>query len=149
MNASNERLLNDISSEFPEKVEEFSHYDEIQPPVKEEYLRELCGNDENLLEIFEDMLEYFYRYTKDVCAQESLIKEGIPENIDEIREKEEPRSILHDSMIDSVKIFARNLNNKGLDVSWLDNIDKKGRAGYAQFALLTTFLDIIRQNHGQ
>jgi hypothetical protein len=92
------------------------------------------------------MLGYFYRYTKDVCEQESLIRQDLHENLEEIREKDTARTALHDAMIDSVKIFARNLQKKGKDASWLDMIDKKGRAGYANLAFSFTFLDLLALN---
>ena len=145
MDISHERLLSDIGSEHPEILE----LHDIKPPVSEEYLHGLCEGDEVLEELFDEMIEYFYRYTKDVCSQESLKQDSITDNIEEIREKEEPRRILHDSMIDSVRIFVRHLKEKGKDTTWFEDIDRKSRVGYAQLALLTTYLDIIRFNHGQ
>lgn len=144
MRNSSENILNTIAEEYPDKVEEMELYKEIKPPVDEEYLAELCGDSEVLKELFEDMVKYFYRYTYDVCAQESLKKEGIPENLERIREMDDPRSILHDAMIDSVRIFARALRKENKDTSWFDPIDSGGRAKYANLALLTTFLDILR-----
>lgn len=143
---SREGLLNQIREEFPEQVRESSFYAEMEPAVREEYLYELCEGDESLENLFEEMIEYFYRYTRDVCEQESLIKKNIPENIEEIRSRDKDRTILHNAMIDSVKIFSRNLGVKGKDNSWIDGIDKGGRAGYAKLALLTTFLDILKPN---
>jgi hypothetical protein len=149
MGASHERLLTEITSEFPVQVEKITNTPEMEPPVSMDYLRELCGDDGNLIALLEDMIEYFYRYTKDVCEQESLIKKGIQENLEEIQLKDGPRTILHNTMIDSVKIFARNLREKGKDASWIENIDKKSRIGYAQLALLTTYHDIINQDRNQ
>ncbi len=139
-----EHLLHEIASDFPEKLEEISEFREMKPPVSEEYLLELCGDDPELIELFEEMIEYFYRYTHDVCEQESLIKKGLDENLAEIQERDGPRTSLHNAMIDSVKILARNLVKRGKDGSWIAPIDKKSRAGYAQLALLTTFQDLLK-----
>ena len=121
----------------------------IEPPVSETYLFGLCEGDEGLINLFDEMIEYFYRYTKDVCIQESLIKQDIQENLEEIQNMDSARTALHDAMIDSVKIFARNLRAKGRDTTWLDSIDKKNRVGYANMALLTTFHDILAINQNK
>lgn len=142
MNPSNERLLNRITDEFPVQVKSMDKYRDRVPPVTEDYLLGLCEGDPELIELFDDMIEYFYRYTRDVCEQEALKAEGIVENNEEIKRLDGPRTILHDTMIDSVKIFARNLQRKGKDSSWIADIDKKGRIGYANLALLTTLSDI-------
>jgi hypothetical protein len=149
MGISHERLLHGIEEDYPSEVKTMTEFEGIKPPVSKEYLRDLCGDDEELLGHFDDMLEYFYRYTRDVCAQEALKheKDGLQNNLEEIRAMEEPRRVLHDAMIDSVKIFARNLSAKGKDTAWVSDIDKKGRIGYANLALLTTFVDILNQNH--
>jgi hypothetical protein len=145
MGISHESLVS-ITEQFPEKTAEMKLYAEIEPPVTEEYLEALCEGDEDLKELFDEMLVYFYRYTRDVCEQESLKNEGITDNIEEIKRLDGPRTILHNTMIESVKIFARNLRKKGKDSSWIEGIDKKGRAGYAQLALLTTFREILSLN---
>lgn len=121
-------------------------YEDLKPPVEKEYLMSLCEGDAELTELFEEMVEYFYRYTRDVCMMESLKheKDGIENNLEEIRNLDVQRTALHNAMIDSVKILVRNLGNKGKDVSWFSNIDKMGRTGYAQLALLTTFVDILK-----
>ena len=139
---SHEDILHSITGEFPAKVEEIKQYEGIQPSVSEIYLFGLCEGDVELIELFDEMIEYFYRYTKDVCEQESL-KQDIQGNLEEIHSMEVVRSSLHDAMIDSVKIFARALLKKGRDTTWLDPIDKKSRIGYANFALLTTFHDLL------
>jgi hypothetical protein len=145
MGISHERLLGEIEADFPQEIDKMKKYESIQPPVSKEYLYELCSGDEGLTEHLEEMLEYFYRYTHDACEQQSLISKGIEENLEEIREKDIPRTRLHDAMIDSVKILARNLGQKGKDISWFASIDKRARAGYAQLALSTTLLDILKR----
>ncbi|MHB0978033.1 MAG: hypothetical protein ACYC1K_01320 [Minisyncoccota bacterium] len=146
MNSHHEEILSSITGEFPTKVEEIKQFEGIEPPVNEMYLFSLCEGDVELIELFDEMIEYFYRYTKDVCQQESLIKAGVPENLEEIRSRDAARGALHDAMIDSVKIFARNLRVKSKDASWIEPIDKKGRTGYANLALLTTFHDLLALN---
>lgn len=147
MTFSHEEFINEITSEYPAQVKEAeSGLD--HPPVSEAYLYELCGGEEGLLDTLEDMLEYFYRYTADVCYMQKLISEGVDENLEAIREKEGPRTALHNSMIDSVKIFVRQLREKGKDTSWITKIDKAGRTGYANLALSMTFSDILHKgNH--
>lgn len=142
---SGEILLNSIQEEFPEKAEEIKSF-EITPPVSAEYLLGLCEGDPELRELFDEMIEYFYRYTRDVCEQEMLIKKGMSENLEEIKEMDIKRTKLHNAMIDSVKILAKNLLRKGKDSLWIVPIDKNGRVGYAQLALLTTFVDILKSN---
>ena len=142
---SHESLLHSISEEFPNQVEESKGFAEIEPAVREEYLYQICEGNESLTELLDEMIEYFYRYTRDACEQQSLIDQGLEENLEEIREKDGPRTTLHNAMIDSVKILARNLRQKGLDSAWIDKVDKKGRAGYAQLALSTTFRDILKE----
>ncbi|KND48932.1 MAG: hypothetical protein AB200_00700 [Parcubacteria bacterium C7867-005] len=147
MTFSQEDYLHGITGEFPTEVTEFKQeYAKIKPPVDKEFLAGLCEGDEDLQTAFEDMIEYFYRYTRDVCTQESLKHAGIQDNLEEIQAMEVPRRVLHNAMIESVKIFVRNLRKKGKDVSWATDIDKRGRAGYAQLALLTTFRDIMKAN---
>lgn len=151
MNPKHEALLHTITDEYPQEVEEMKLYAELQPIVSEEYLYELCADNEILTELIEDMITYFYRYTIDVCQQESLKKEGIPENLEEINRREDPRTALHNAMIDSVRILWRNMEKAGKDVAWtqaLDKswdlpIDKVSRARYGKLALLTTFHDIV------
>jgi hypothetical protein len=152
MGIAHERLIHGIEEDYPNEVESMATMTQnegLKPLVAKEYLKELCGDDEELVGHFDDMIEYFYRYTRDVCAQEALKhdKDGLQSNLEEIRAMEEPRRVLHDAMIDSVKIFARNLATKGKDSSWITDIDKRGRVGYANLALLTTFVDILNQNH--
>lgn len=142
-----EDILEHIAAEHAEELIPFYEHPEIQPPVREEYLFELCGDNETLRELCEEMINYFYRYTYDVFRQEGLKKKGIDENLEEIQRLDAPRTALHNAMIESVQIFVRHLNKEGKDTSWFDDIDKKSRAGYAQFALLTTCLDILRHDH--
>ncbi len=149
MNSHHEEILSEITGEFPAKVEEIKQFEGLEPPISETYLFSLCEGDVELIELFDQMIEYFYRYTRDVCEQESLIKQGVSENLEEIRSKDSARGALHNAMIDSVKIFARNLRAKGKDVSWIEPIDKKGRVGYANLALLMTFHDILALNRSK
>lgn len=151
MNPKHESILQSITGEHPAQVEEMAKYESIKAPVSKEFLESLTQGDEGLRELYEEMIEYFYRYTKDVCIQESLKqeKDGLDKNLEEIRALDVQRSALHNAMIDSVKIFARNVANKGGDVSWFPDIDKKGRAGYAQLALLITFVDILNHNQAE
>ncbi len=144
-------MLNSITSEYPTEVEKMKGYEKLKPEISKAELQALCEGDEGLTELFDDMIEYFYRYTADVCAQESLKqeKDGIQKNMEEIRALEAPRGALHDAMIDSVKILVRNMVRKGKDVSWYQNIDKKGRIGYGNWALLITFSDILERNQSQ
>jgi hypothetical protein len=149
MGISHENLLHDIESEFPNEVRELEAYKNTEPAVKEEYLYELCEGNEGLTELLEEMLEYFYRYTRDVCMMKSLIAEenGIQEHQEEIHERDRARTALHNTMIDSVNILVRNLREKGKDVAWFDTVDKPNRSWYARLALLTTFLDIEKAHN--
>lgn len=151
MGISHESILNEIESQYPEKISElehiFSEHPELIPIISEDRLYELCDNDPESLELLEEMLEFFYRYTKDVCAQESLIKNGIEENLEQIHEMDKARTILHNAMIDSVRIFGRKVIQMKKDVTWYENLEKGGRAAYAKFALLTTFVDILEHHN--
>lgn len=145
MRTNHEGMLGNITGEYPAQVDDLVKYESIKSPVSKEFLEGLCEGDEALDELFDEMIRYFYRYTVDVCLQESLKQDedGIQKNLEEIRAMEAPRTALHNAMIDSVKILARNLKNKEKDVSWLPDIDKKGRAGYAQLALSITLMDLL------
>lgn len=145
MNPSNERLLHKITDEFPAQVKGMDKYREILPPISEQQLFDMCEGDPGMIELYDEMIEYFYRYTRDVCEQEALKHEGIVENNEEIIRRDGPRTLLHNTMIESVKIFARNLQKRGKDTSWLAAIDKKGRIGYASLALLITLAGIPRE----
>ena len=151
MRENHGEILENITAEYPTEVEGMKQYEKFKPVISKKELQVLCEGDEGLTELFDDMIEYFYRYTADVCAQESLKheKDGIQKNMEEIRALEAPRGALHDAMIDSVKILVRNLVKKGKDVSWYQNIDKGGRIGYANLALLITFADILERNQSQ
>ncbi len=150
MTEAHDRLISEITSEYPTEVGQMAEFSEkLEPPVSKEHLRELCNGDPELLELFDEMIEYFYRYTEDACRQERLVhqKDGFHENKEEIKAAEEVRSRSHTAMIDSVRILARNLRKKGKDVSWIDGIDERNRPWYARLALLTTLNDILKQDH--
>lgn len=148
MGISHEALLDGLDKDFHDKVEEAEKlYTRREPLVKEEYLFELCEGDQGLTELLEDMLEYFYRYTRDVCEQEALKSDDMQGNMEEIKALENPRTVLHNAMMDSVKILIRNLRKKGKDVSWAAPLDNAGREVYAWLAFQTTFLDILKRNH--
>lgn len=142
MGVTHENLLNTIESDYPEKLEEGKDF---APPVPMEYLEELCGDNEQLWEYLDEMREYFYRYTVDVCEMERAKLGDIPENLEEIRERDGKRTSLHNAMIDSVKIFIRNLAAKGKDISWFGGLDKRGRTGYAYLALSMTFSELSKR----
>ena len=92
MNPGNERLIHKITDEFPVQVKKMDRYREITPSVTEDYLLGLCEGDPELIELFDEMIECFYRYTRDVCEQEALKAEGIAENNEEIKRLDGPRT---------------------------------------------------------
>lgn len=147
-----DELLDKIDREFHDTVEEqlhfFKEYPQLRPEKTEGQMREMCEGNENLESLLEDMIEYMHRYTIDVCEWEKMDRIVGTKDYDpkEFAKLDAQRTILHEAMIDSVRIFSRNLAKAGKDNTWVESIDSKGRAGYASFALKCTYAEIIKRH---
>lgn len=116
-----------------------------QPHVTLEQLEALAQGNPELMELFEEMAEYFFRYYEDVAAYQETIAQGITdENRLAFQEQDKARTRLHNTMIDSVRIFARALQKAGKDISWIANLEKSGRTAYANFALLIAHNEAVK-----
>lgn len=148
-----DELLEKIDKEFHDTVAEqelfFKEYPHLRPEKTEDQMRELCEGDETLEALLDEMIEYMHRYTVDVCEWNKMDRMVGTKDYDprEFVKLDTQRTILHDAMIDSVRIFSRNLAKAGKDNSWVESIDSKGRVGYAAFALKCTYAEIIRRHH--
>jgi hypothetical protein len=100
----------------------------------------LCQGNETLEFCLEDMVNYSMRYAETVCRFEQIIARGQKSNVDGTRKEiEHTRSTIHDSTIDAINIFSRELKNSGKDNRWLLPIMLGSRAGYGKFAILLAF----------
>lgn len=121
------------------------HDAKLQPPerLKNSFvsLSELeaeCASDEDLRELFDNMVDYCLRYTETVCRFEEIALEGGSAFTGEERDEiERARTLVHDTTIDSINILARTLRKKGTDVSWNEKL--LNRADFMKFAILTAF----------
>lgn len=110
------------------------------PAVSVEKLEESVGDNEQLREVFETMLQSCLEYTITVARYQRLAKRDgeIGEGIsDEWREVDKVRGIVHNATIDNINIFSRQLGINNIDNSWIEGVSQN-RASYGRFALTLT-----------
>jgi hypothetical protein len=140
--------LEDIAQEMKSEG-----YEDYAPVIDPETLQKLCEGVPRLEVLFTHMVDYCYRYSHDVFTMlreqkrlEELRKKGLDSREDylEVREMDEKRHRLHEAMIQSVNSLSLELSKQGRDNTWMEEIVSNGRAGYAQFALLTFYKNYVR-----
>ncbi|MEI6346181.1 MAG: hypothetical protein WCO79_03025 [bacterium] len=110
------------------------------PFVSIEQLEAECYGDPLLEEILHDTLEQCDRYTETVLQFEQVILRGLDANADGTRaEIDGIRKRVHDTTIEQINILARSLRKAGRNTDWLTKVTVASRAGYAKFALTTSF----------
>ncbi len=123
------------------------------PVIDPNELKSLCEGDTILMQCYESMISYCYRYAHDVfnMLYEQKIIEEMREKGEDTKEAYEEmvvidanRHLLHNALMDSINLVSRELAKKNKDNSWLREIigNKQweyARAEYATFALLTFY----------
>ncbi len=144
MSFSAETFPDDHPMIYKSMEDTFVNSERIKDSFSIEEIEKSCDGDEDLIYLYNEMIDHCGRYLEDVCqlAEIDLNIEDLPER--ELREKraaiDEARRILHTSTIDSINILARNMNQRKKDVSWAKNFtNKEDRSQYANFAAVTCF----------
>ena len=110
------------------------------PFVSIEQLKADCSGNPLLQEILHDTLEQCDRYTETVLQFEQVILRGLEANADGTRaEIDGIRKRVHDTTIEQINILARSLRKAGKNADWIAKVQEAHRAGYAKFALTTSF----------
>lgn len=106
----------------------------------------MCKENEVFKELFEDVLNTSYRYTVDVANMEKFAREDKNTSEEDFVEADKKRSATHDSMISSLNIMMRYIENNNLeiDTSWF-NWQKENRAAYGKFAIILT-LNVFKED---
>jgi hypothetical protein len=106
----------------------------------------LCEQNEVFKELFEDVLNTSYRYTVDVANMERFARESKNTSEEDFMEADKKRSITHNSMIASLNIMIRYIQEQKLDINigWF-TWQKENRAAYGKFAILLT-LNIFKED---
>lgn len=133
---------------FREMEERLGNPEELSPIISFEYIEKLCSGNETLEHLYKEMVDYCERYTETVARFKELILHGVDFDNREAKEWiDGERKLIHDAMVDSVNILARNLAKEKKDVSWIERFGKS-RAAYGNFALQNTYVLLIKEfNH--
>ncbi len=115
----------------------------IDSEVSVDYLESLVLGNEDLVEVFEEMVINCLRYTETVCKFEIILMND-DEDRDKLIEIDNIRKTVHDVTIDSINILARSLRNQNLDVEWVDKFSGN-RAAYGRFAISLAFEKILKE----
>lgn len=99
-----------------------------------DWLKRECEGDPDLKELFEDMIRYCARYTKDVCDMEVNKPELIAKG--ELATADDARTRLHNTTVDSINILARQMSLRGKNSKWVE--DLTDRTKYGKFAIVLT-----------
>ena len=122
-------------------------FEGIEPPITEAELRAECEAYPELVRLIDDMLDYSARYVEDVWKMDAMIQRR-----DEYTSTEEwqqawskvdgDRSRLHNTLIDSIAILSRNMNERELDIEWVRALAPAGtleRSYCGRFAIMLMF----------
>lgn len=96
-------------------------------------IEEDCTGDNDLMELFNSMLESCARYTINVLEYKRVLNET-----GAVMELEDKRRLSHDVTIGSINAFARAMKYKGKNCDFIKNMHGD-RNRYRKFAVLTTF----------
>jgi hypothetical protein len=113
--------------------------------VTVEALERQCKGNKELEDLLQQTLEQCARYAESIFEFSQVVMRGT-----ELRENGEfqaadlSRKRVHDSTIDSINIFARQLKKAGRDSSWIAKLSPMGRAAYTKFTLLVAYELMVR-----
>ncbi len=142
-----------LTEKYPGTAKKITEYTEnpkmaefIKPRVDWTEVENSCRGNEVLNELYEEMLNYFYRYTETVCEYDEVLSQDLSDAEVNARFQglEEERTIIHNATMDSVNILARNMGRLGKDNSWLQKIGES-RADYGKLALTTIFSKLAEE----
>lgn len=107
-------------------------------PVMLNQLNKECQGNEDLEQLFNEVLNLSQRYVEDVCEMIELSEENDSsrESAELYAQKDQARTTLHDSLISSINPLYRLLKNSGKDTAILDPYVKdNNRIQYRNLAL--------------
>ncbi len=143
------KFIEEHPDTFREMEEQLGDPEKLSPIVSFENIERSCSGNETLEHLYAEMVDYCERYTETVARFQELILRGVDFENRETKEWiDGERKSVHDAMIDSVNILARNLAKEGKDASWITRFGKS-RAAYGNFALQNTYSLLIKEfnNH--
>lgn len=128
---------------FEEMAKEFEGH---KPVISNRELLRLCSNSENLVKLYEDMMNYAVRYAEDVWSMHLFISTGqldTEKGAKAFSEMDDARTRLHNTLVDSIAILSRNLAKEGVNNEWVRELTSNGtqleRASCGRFALQLVF----------
>ena len=142
-----------LTEKYPSAAKKMAEYTEnpkmaefIKPQVDWTEVENSCRDNEVLSELYEEMLNYFYRYTETVCQYDEILSQDLSDADVNARFQtlEEERTTIHNTTMDSVNILARNMGRLGQNNSWLQKVGES-RADYGKLALTTIFSRLIEE----
>lgn len=138
-----EKFIEKFTKEHPKTLHEMENQlgnpEDIHPIVSFDVLENTCGGNDILEHLFQEVVDYCERYTETVARFQEMILQGVDFDNREAKEWiDGERKIIHDAMIDSVNILARNMEKAGKDASWIKSLERS-RAAYGNFAMQNTY----------
>lgn len=115
-------------------------------PITYGELEALCAGDDFCERALEQFKNYAIRYSNDVWKMNEALKNRAIYTDEEWREifpqMDNERTRLHNTLIDSIKILSRKLNDAERDNSWMRALAPAGqveRATCGKFAIMLTY----------
>lgn len=141
--------MNKLEERYPSGIKEIEKNftpEHLNTIVNLEQVKEICETDLDLKKYYDEMIEYFYRYTENVCEYNEILEGDLTdsETNDSFQEIETFRKRLHDTMMDSVIILARLMNKKEKSGSWIEKLGNH-RVNFANLALATTYRELLKE----
>lgn len=119
---------------------------QLDLPITFAELKEECSGDPLCEQALDGLVEYAIRYSNDVWNMSEALRNRKNYTDEEWKEifpqMDDARSRLHDTLIDSIKILSRHLNNAERNTSWMKTLMPAGkveRAACGKFAIMLTY----------
>jgi len=131
----------------------YESQESLNLPITEEQLREQCEGIDLCERALESMLGYSIRYANDVWEMKKLIAEKA--NYTETQwaelfdKADSDRSRLHNTLIDSIAILSRQMNENELDIQWVKKLAPAGkleRVSCGRFAIMLTYSKYVNSS---
>ncbi len=143
-------MYNELSIKYPHSISEmekiYSSPEFLNSTINVDFIKKECEGNEILEKLFNDMLNYLYRYTETVFEYNEILSNDISQDTinQKLKELEEIRKKVHNATIDSINILSRQLAKFGKDNSWIDQVGSS-RATYGNFAIVNTFRKLLKE----
>lgn len=143
-------MYRELIKKYPDSIKKtektYASPEILNSTINAENIKKECEGNDMLKKIFNDMKEYFYRYTETVFEYNEILTSGL--NDEELNKKfqeiNKKRTIIHNATIDSVNILSRSLMKAGKDNQWIKEVGKS-RATYGKFAIINTIRDLLKE----